>query len=89
MMKLHKGDSHCRICHHTFKHHCIYIKVEQGDMQLPVVQPLEIVPCDAYAHSGGTSFDMTGKCGCLDWQPQDNLEFLELKSKQSDEKAFD
>lgn len=89
MLKLQKGDSPCRVCHHTFKHHSLYIRVEQGDMVQPFIQPLEMVPCDAYAHSGGTSFDMTGKCGCLTWEPQDNLEFLELKSKQADEKDFE
>ena len=90
MLKLHKADSNCRICKHQFNHHCLYIKVEQGGMQQPFIQPLEMVPCDAYLHYGDVSaLNVTGKCGCLDWQPMDNLEFLELKSKQADEKTFD
>lgn len=86
MLKLHKADSACRVCKHQFSHHCLYIKVEQGGMQQPFVQPLEMVPCDSYLHmSGGLSTiaSVNGKCGCLDWQPMDNLEFLELKADQA------
>lgn len=87
MLKLHKGDSNCRICKHQFNHHCLYIKVEQGGMQQSFLQPLEMVPCDSYMHEG-SSFNMTAKCGCIDWQPMDNLEYLELKDKQADEETL-
>lgn len=86
MLKLHKADSNCRACKHAFNHHCLYLRVEQGGMQQQVIQPIEMVPCDSYGYTQ-TGLDMTGKCGCLDWQPQDNLEFLELKAKQSDEET--
>ena len=91
MLKLHRADSVCRSCKHQYNHHCLYLKVEQGGMQQPFVQPLEMVPCDSYLHYGSGSIDLTGKCGCLDWQPMDNLEFLELKAEQAkpDEKTVD
>ncbi len=91
MLKFHKADSYCRVCKHQFNHHCLYIKVEQGGMQQPFVQPLEMVPCNSYLAFGGGGMDMTGRCGCLDWQPTDNLEFLELKAEQAtrDEKTVD
>ncbi len=82
MLKLHKADSNCRVCKHSFSHHCLYVHVEQGGMRQHFIQPLEMVPCDSYNQFGG-NLDMTGKCGCLDWQPMDNLEFLELKAEQA------
>lgn len=81
MLKLHKSDSACRICKHQFNHHCLYLHVEQGGIRQSFIQPIDIVPCDAYP-----SMDMNGKCGCLTWEPMDNLEYLELKDKQADEK---
>ena len=89
MLPLHKAESNCRVCKHPFNHHCIYIKLEQGGLQQQFVLPVEMVPCDSYLAFGHGSLDVTGKCGCLDWQPMDNLEFLELKAKQQDEKTFD
>ena len=86
MLKLHKAESTCRTCHHSYKHHCVYVKVEQGDMIQPFVLPIDMVPCDSYTSFGG-GLNMTAKCGCLDWQPMDNLEYLEGKSKEADEKA--
>lgn len=83
MLKLHKADSNCRLCKHTFAHHCLYMRVEQGGMQQPFIQPLDMVPCDSYSTYESGSMNMTGKCGCLTWEPMDNLEFLELKSEQA------
>ncbi len=88
MLKLHKSESTCRVCKHQFNHHCLYVRVEQGQMQQSFIQPLEMVPCDSYTHFGGGN-DMTHKCGCLTWEPMDNLEYLELKAKQADEKTSD
>lgn len=82
MLKLHKSDSTCRVCKHRFDYHCLYIKVEQGGMIQPFVQPLEIVPCSSYSSHGG-GIDMSAKCGCLTWEPMDNLEYLELKEEQA------
>ncbi len=90
MLKLHKSETYCRVCKHQFNHHCLYVKVEQGGMQQQFIQPLEMVPCDSYMHFGEiSSFNASARCGCIDWQPTDNLEYLELKANQADEKAFD
>jgi len=62
--------------------------VSQGGMQQDFVHPLDMVPCDSFA-SSSLSGTFTGRCGCLEFEPMDNLEYLELKAKQSDEKTFD
>jgi len=82
MLKLHKGDSNCRVCKHAFNHHCLYVEVKQGYNVQPFVQPLEMVPCDSYINHG-SGMNMTEKCGCLLFEPMDNLEYLELKAEQA------
>jgi hypothetical protein len=80
MLAYRKGDTACRACNHTFAHHCIYLRLEQGGIVQPFIQPIEEVPCGAYKdHHVGV-----GKCGCLDFTPMDNLEYLELKAEQAE-----
>jgi hypothetical protein len=81
-LRLHKADSVCRLCRHLFSHHCLYVELRQGYAIQSLVQPIDMVPCNAYARVNG-GMDMTERCGCLDWQPMDNLEYLELKAEQT------
>jgi len=88
MLKYHKADDSCRLCKHTFVHHYLYTVVQQGGMQQEFVLPLDMVPCDSFA-SSSLSGTFTGRCGCIEFEPSDNLEYLELKADQSDEKTAD
>lgn len=88
MLKYHKAEDTCRQCKHAFTHHFLYMPIWQGGMQQPFVQPVDQVPCDSYANSSSSTI-YPGKCACLNWEPTDNLEYLELKSKETDEKTND
>lgn len=69
-LKLRKNDTLCRICHHWYSHHCLYANVEQSNRSFVYI---DIVPCNGtYMNTGLT-------CGCLDYQPLDNLEYIEDK----------
>lgn len=76
MLDLHKQNTFCRKCGHMFSYHCIYTQVYQGPMVLDIIQPLEMVPCGNYTDK----INIT--CGCEEYEPADNLEWLELKAKQ-------
>ena len=84
--RYHKTQSQCRRCKHQFSHHCLYTQVFQGEMVQPFIVPIDIVPCDSY-HDVTSSPFTPGKCGCVNWEPQDNLEFLELKADEKNKDA--
>jgi hypothetical protein len=77
-LKLRRGDVFCRLCKHAFRHHCIFIFVQQGDMMQNLIKPLEIVPCNGLDVMGSSM------CGCIGYEPLDNLEFLEWKSQEQE-----
>lgn len=81
--KYHKQNDSCRKCGHFFEAHCIYIRVEQGGLSQPFIYPLDVVPCNS-----GTDpvYSNAKPCGCLNWEPQDNLEYLELLAEKQDQK---
>jgi hypothetical protein len=87
MLKMRKQNSLCRKCNHGFSSHCMYVRVEHGCMSQDIIQPLEMVPCN-----GNPSYDPVmlqatmSNCGCISWEPLDNLEYLEFKATQNDTK---
>jgi hypothetical protein len=82
MLDYPKSDAMCRKCGHMVSHHAIYLRIEQGGITQSFIKILEMVPCDSYMQ-GQFSVSST-KCGCLDYQPMDNLEYLELKAEQAE-----
>jgi hypothetical protein len=77
-MKIRKGDVTCRRCKHGYHHHCVYLQVMQGGMVQQAIKPLEVVPCN------GLDFMNGHPCGCIEFEPIDNLEYLEWKASQKD-----
>ena len=82
LKKYHKYNDMCRKCGHYFEAHCIYMLVQQGGVSQNFFHPLDIVPCNA---SLDPSFGVK-PCGCLDFEPQDNLEYLELLAEKQEKK---
>lgn len=74
-MKLRKADTFCRKCKHPYKNHCIFIFVQQGDVMCGLIKPLEVVPCNSTHYATGEL------CGCAEYEPLDNLEYLEWRAE--------
>lgn len=77
-----KSTALCRLCKHEYGCHCLYARLEQGSVIQSIIKPLEIVPCNGFDIKTGYS------CGCLEFQPIDNLEYLEWKEKQKTQQTF-
>lgn len=74
-MRFQKEHTLCRKCKHAFNYHALYVQVMHGGMHQPFVKPLEIVPCSGSDYGTGIT------CGCLEFEPIENLEYLEWKAE--------
>jgi hypothetical protein len=85
MLDYRKGDVSCRKCGHMLCHHALYVQIHQGGMVQSFIKIVDMVPCDSYDHT------QTGmrKCGCVDYQPMDNLEYLEHKAQEAEQKRLE
>jgi len=80
--KYHEEHDTCRRCGHWYGCHCIYTRVEQGGMMQSFIHVLDVVPCSA---ASDITTSNSKACGCVNWEPQDNLEYLELKVAEKEQ----
>lgn len=81
-MNVFKKTSQCRACGHERKTHYIYVPVNDGVLEFTdLMYPIEKIPCNMHTIGIGNSII----CGCPEWSPLDNLEYLELKHKKNEE----
>ena len=78
MTRLMKADVTCRRCKHSYCYHVLAVNLVQGGMIQPFIKPIDVVPCN------GLDFVTGQTCGCLEFEPIDNLEYLEWKAKQKE-----
>lgn len=78
-MDLYKKYSNCRKCGHPFAFHCLYVNLSQGDSILDVIAVIDFVPCGSFSNSDPTNNFGSISCGCDEFVPSDNLDYLEWK----------
>jgi hypothetical protein len=79
MRKYQDRYSICRNCNHNRDSHSIYIQLLEGLNQSKYIQILEEIPCNIimdYAPSPNKY------CNCKNFEPTDNLEYLEMKYEE-------
>lgn len=75
-----KKSSLCRTCGHQRKDHFIWIALHDGANEYAdLMFPVETVPCNI------SQIGLPHVCGCKEWSPLDNLEYLSLKYMKNEE----
>jgi hypothetical protein len=81
----HKYNEPCRNCNHPIRDHSYYNDIYIGDYKLTDINVLDFAPCEYRVIVDDNSYPPKFRpCYCKDFEPKDNLEFLEMKASKNE-----